>query len=445
MAGQHEARDRRDVASLHVARPSLKGGGVDIARPVVSPARRHARQLAYAAAAAMLVVGSWMGLRRLRAAAPTVERAAVWVDTVQRGPMVREVAGQGTLVPEEVNWITAKNNARVEKVLAKPGAVVKPDTVLLALSNSDVELAALEAERQLAQAQAELVNLQASLSAQKLAQESVVATLHSDLGDARRRAQADEELAKKGFLSELERGQTRDRASELSGRVQFEEKRLRAQSQGIAAQVQAQRAQVERLRSIAEFRRKEVGALEVKAGVEGVLQELALQRGQSVTAGSVLAKVARPDHLKAEVRIPETQAKDLQIGQVASIDTRNGIVPGKVSRIDPAAQGGTVRVDVALEGPLPAGARPDLNVEGTITLERLTNILYVGRPAFGQPGAPVGLFRLDRDEAGAERVSVKLGRSSVKTVEIQSGLAEGDKVILSDMSQWDQVDRIRLR
>jgi HlyD family secretion protein len=427
---------------LPLARPSLTRSPVDIPR---TPPRRTRSRVLMALGAAILIVGATLGLRRLRAAAPAVERGTVWMDTVQRGPMLREVLGQGTLVAEEIRWIAAKTSARVERVLVRPGAVVRMDTVLLELANSDVELQALEADRQLAQAEAELANLMATLNGQRLAQESVVASLGSDLGDARRRARADEELAKKGFLSELEQGQTRDRASELTGRLTFEQKRLQAQSRGIAAQVAAQRAQIQRLRSITEFRRKEVDELKLRAGVDGVLQELSLQPGQSVAAGALLAKVARPDRLKAEIRIPETQAKDVRIGQKASVDTRNGLIPGHVSRIDPAAQAGTVLVDVTLEGALPEGARPDLNVEGTIEIERLTSVLYVGRPAFGQPEGAVGLFRLDADGTGAERVTVKLGRSSVKSVEIRSGLKEGDRVILSDMSQWDQVDRIRLQ
>jgi HlyD family secretion protein len=427
---------------LAVARSSLHGSGVDIPRPRVN---RTPRNVALALAGVVVLVGTTVGLRRLRAAAPSVERSTVWMDTVQRGPMVREVLGQGTLVAEEIRFIAAKANARVERVLVKPGAKVQADTVLLELSNTDLELAALEADRQLAQGQAELVNLQATLNAQKLAQESTVATISSDLADARRRARADDELARKGFLSELEQGQTLGRATELEGRLGFEKKRLAAQSQGIAAQVAAQRAQVERLRSIAEFRRKEVDNLKQRAGVAGVLQELPLQPGQAVAAGAILAKVARPDRLKAEVRIPETQAKDVLIGQKAAIDTRNGVVPGHVVRIDPAAQAGTVLVDVTLDGALPPGARPDLNIEGTIEIERLASVLYVGRPALGQPGGTIGLFKLETDGSTAERTTVKLGASSVKSVEILGGLKEGDRVILSDMSQWDQVDRIRLQ
>jgi HlyD family secretion protein len=431
-----------DPGSLNVAHRSLSHSPVDIPRV---PRKRTGRRIAYGAVAALALLGATLGLRRLRPAAPTVERGTVWMDVVRRGPMVREVLGQGTLVPEEIRWLAAKSNARVERVLVKPGALVKADTVILELANSDLELQALEADRQLSQAQAELVNLQASLNGQKLAQESVVASIGSELADARRRARADDELAKKGFLSELEQGQTLGRATELSGRLEFEKKRLLAHGQGMSAQVSAQRAQLERLRSIAAFRHREVDELKLRASVDGVLQELSLQPGQAVAAGTLLAKVVRPERLKAEIRIPETQAKDLQLGQKASIDTRNGLVPGHVVRIDPAAQSGTVRVDVALDGSLPPGARPDLNVEGTIEIERLTDILYVGRPASGQAGSTVGLFRLEADGAGAERVPVKLGRSSVRSIEIVGGLHEGEKVILSDMSQWAEVERIRLQ
>ena len=410
-----------------------------------TPPRRTRRYLALGLGGLAMLVGATVGLGRLKAAAPTIERGSVWMDTVQRGPMVREVLGQGTLVPEQIRWITAKTNARVERVLVKPGARVESDTVILELANTDLELAALEADRQLAQAQAEVANLAANLNSQRLAQESVIASLGSDLGDARRRALADAELARKGFLSELEQGFTRDKERELAGRLEFERKRLASQGKGITAQMTAQRAQIERLRSISDFRRKEVDGLRLRAGVEGVLQELALQPGQSVAAGALLAKVVRPDRLQAEVRIPETQAKDVRLGQKATIDTRNGLIPGHVSRIDPAAVQGTVRVDVALDGPLPAGARPDLNVEGTIEIERLASVLFVARPAFGQPDSTVGLFKLGGDGVIAERVPVKIGRSSVKHVEIVAGLAQGDRVILSDMSQWDQVDRLRIK
>jgi multidrug resistance efflux pump len=410
-----------------------------------SPPRRGRRRVVIALVASALVAGTTLSLRRLRAAAPTVERAAIWIDMVKRGPMLREVQGQGTLVPVEIRWITAVAPARVDRVRVLPGTKVDADTVLVDLLNPDVELQALEADRQLAQAQAELTNLDASLSNQRLAQESVVASLASEHQEAQRRATADEVLAKKGFLSDLEMATSRDRASTLSGRHDFEEKRLGALARGTAAQVQAQRQQVERLRSIASFRHREVEALHVRAGVAGVLQELPLQPGQSVAVGALVAKVAQPDRLKAELRVPETQAKDVQLGQKATVDTRNGVVVGKVARIDPAAVSGTVKVDVTFDGPLPAGARPDLSVEGTVELERLQSVLYVGRPAFGQPEHPVGLFRLIEGGEEAVRTDVKLGKASVRTIEVRGGLVEGDRVILSDMTQWDGAERVRLR
>jgi multidrug resistance efflux pump len=417
---------------------------VDIPRP---PVRRGRRRLIYGVTAALALVAATTGLRRVRPGAPIVERRTVWMGTVERGPLVREVLGPGTLVPEQIHWIAAKVSAHVERIRVRPGARVTSETVLLELANSDLELQALEAERELAQSEAELTSLQASLSAQRLAQESVVATLGSELADARRRARADEELAKRGFLSELEQGQTRGRATELEGRLEFEKKRSSVQARGIQAQTAAQRAHVERLRSIAEFRRRELDGLQIRAGVDGVLQELPLQEGQAVAAGGLLAKVVRPERLKAELLIPEIQAKDVQVGQRAVIDIRHGVIEGHVTRMDPAAQAGSVRVDVSFDAELPAGARPDLNVDGTIELERLPNVLFVDRPASasGQPGSTVSLFKLDADGEGAERTLVRLGRSSVKNVEILTGLGEGDRVILSDASQWGDADRIRLQ
>lgn len=440
--GGGETRTPSDAGVLPLARTPLYGQGTDVPRP---PKKRALRYTLVGVLVAGAIGGASLGLGRLRAAAPSVDGGTLWMDTVKRGPMVREVLGQGTLVPEQIRWIPAKTSARVERVLVKPGAVVELDTILVELTNTDVELAALEAERAVAEAEAQLANLMASLDGQRLAQESVIATLGSELSDARRRAEADEALSNQGFLPDLELAQTRERATELAGRVAFEKKRLSAQEKGIAAQVTAQKAQLGRMRAIAEFRRQEVEDLKVRAGVAGVLQELPLAEGQAVAAGALLAKVARPDRLQAEIRVPETQANDLRIGLRASIDTRNGVIPGHVSRIDPAAQAGTVRVDVTLDGALPPGARPDLNVEGIIEIERLADVLYVGRPAFGQPEGTVGLWKLSPDGEEATRVSVKLGSSSVKSVEIKAGLREGDKVILSDMSEWDEVDRVRLR
>jgi multidrug resistance efflux pump len=427
-----------------MARISPSGTGVDVPR---KRKPKTAKYIAYAVAAAILLGGATFGLSRLRAAAPTVDGATVWSDVVKRGPMVRQVQGQGTLVPEEIRQISSPKPGRIEKILVYPGTPVEADTVLVLISNQDVELAALEAQRQVAEAESQFTNLRASLENAKLAQESALASLRSQLADAQRRAAADEDLAKKGFLSNLEMEQSRDRMIELRGRIEFEQKRLGAMGTGNAAQLVAQQAQVEGLKRIAERRQGEVEELKLRAGVKGVVQELpvSVQVGQSIVAGQTVTKVVNPTRLKAELRIPETQVKDVTVGQRATIDTRNGEVEGRVTVIDPSASGGTVRVEVRFNGELPKGARPDLTVEGTIELERLDNVLYVGRPAFGQPGATVQLFKVDPDGAGAARATVQLGKTSVKTVEIVSGLAEGDKVILSDMSQWDSVDRIRLR
>jgi len=415
---------------------------MDVPRKKKSKAPRY---VAYAVGAAVLVGGATVGLSRLRAAAPTVERATVWTDTVKRGTMVRQVLGQGTLVPEDIRWISAVAAARVERIIVLPGAAVKADTVLVEMSNPDVELAALEADRQVAAAEAALTNLNATLDGGKLAQESTVATIKSNLDDAKRRAVADQDLADKGFLSKLELDASKEKAKELDGRLVFERERLSALGRGTGAQMASQRAEVERLKSIAEFRHKQVDQLKVRAGVDGILQELPLQVGQAVVQGALLAKVAKPDKLKAELKIPETQAKDVALGQKALVDTRNGVVEGKVARIDPGAVAGTVRVDVTFTQPLPPGARPDLTVEGTVELERLDNVLYVGRPAFGDPNTTVKLFKVVDGGDEAVRTSVQLGKSSVKTVEVKGGLAEGDMVVLSDMSQWDNTDRIRLR
>ena len=425
-----------------VTRPLRPIHGTDIPRVRPNRTRRHILHGALALAALAAVT---VGLRKLRPAAPTIERASVWTDTVRRGPMVREVLGQGTLVPEQMRWIAAPATARVDRVLAKPGAAVTADTVLVELDNSDVQLVALEAERQLAQAKAEQANLEALLNAQQLAQKSVIATLSAEHADASRRARSDQELSARGFIALHDLEMTRDKAKELAGRLSFERRRLRAHKRGMAAQLEAKSSQLQHMVSLVEFRRREVESLRVRAGVDGILQELGLQPGQAVTLGAPLAKVARPDRLQAEVRVPETQVKDVRVGQKAVIDTRNGLIPGRVSRLDPAALAGTVRVDVALEGALPPGARPDLNVEATIEIERLASVLHVGRPAFGQAESTVGIFRLEPHGSDAVRVRVKLGRSSVKSVEIREGLREGDRVILSDMAQWDHVARVRVR
>jgi multidrug efflux pump subunit AcrA (membrane-fusion protein) len=399
--------------------------------------------LAIAGALGLIVIT--VGLSRLRPAAPTVDRASVWLDTVKRGPMVRQVKGAGTLVPEYIRWLTADTAGRVERIHVRPGATVKKDTLLMELSNPDVQLQALEAERQLASAEADLIKLRMELETQRLAQEAAVATLTADAADASRRADASSELHKKELIGELEVKQTTEKAGELSRRLELEKKRLGVVASSMRDQLAAQQGQVERLKAVARFRRTQVESMRVVAGEDGVLQDLPLELGQWVTPGVLLAKVVKPERLKAELRIAETQARDIQPGQKALVDTRNGVVEGTVARVAPAASQGTVRVEVSLPEELPRGARPDLTVEGTVELERLPNVLSVGRPAGAQPNGTVSLFRLMPEGDEAIRVPVQLGRGSVNAVEVLQGLQEGDQVVLSDMAAWDAVERVRLR
>ncbi|MFP2927038.1 efflux RND transporter periplasmic adaptor subunit [Pyxidicoccus sp. 3LG] len=399
--------------------------------------------LAIAGACGLLVVT--MGLSRLRPAAPTVERASVWLDTVKRGPMVRQVKGAGTLVPEYIRWLTADTAGRVERIHVRPGATVTADTLLMELSNPDVQLQALEAERQLASAQAELIRMRTELETMRLGQAATVETLTADSADADRRAEASTTLHQKELIGELEVRQTREKAGEMSRRLELERKKLQVVATNMKDQLAAQEGQVERLKAVARFRRTQVESMKVLAGEDGVLQELPLELGQWVTPGVLLAKVVKPERLKAELRIAETQARDIQPGQKALVDTRNGVVEGTVARVAPAASQGTVRVEVSLPAELPRGARPDLTVEGTVELERLGNVLSVGRPAGAQPNGTMSLFRLMPGGDEAIRVPVQLGRGSVNAVEVVQGLQEGDQVVLSDMAAWDAVERVRLR
>jgi HlyD family secretion protein len=417
---------------------------LDIARPASVAQAKKKRRILLIAGGIVLVVLVTIGLSRLEPAAPTVEKGTVWVDTVKRGPMLRQVRGTGTLVPEEIRWIPATTDGRVERIVVLPGKVVQPDTILLELSNPTLNVAASDAASELAAAEAEFTNLKVQLQSQLLTQRAAAANVQAEYRQAALQAEADTELAKDGLVADITQKISRLRADELKNRTEIEDKRLEISSEAAEAQLAVQRARVDRARAGWQLRKSQVDALKVRAGVEGVLQQVPVQVGQQVLPGSNLARVAEPGRLKAEIRIAETQARDVQIGQIASIDTRNGIIPGKVTRIDPAVQNGTVTVDVALEGQLPRGARPDLSVDGTVELERLTSVLFVGRPAFGGEQSTLGLFRLEAGGAGARRVQVKVGRSSVNTVEILEGLNEGDQVILSDMSAWDAFDRVRL-
>ena len=419
---------------------------MDIQRPASVARQKRLRQIALAAVGLIIVGLVSVVLARLKPAAPTVERATVWVDTVKRGAMLRQVRGLGTLVPvdEARRWVPASTQGRVERIVLRPGAVVTPDTVVLELSDPEARQSLDDAEQQLLGAEADLASLEARLQTERLTQRSTAATVEADYHQAQLEKEVNEDLAKDGLVSSLVLKQSTVRADSLATRYSLEQERVKVTEENVRAQLRAQQARVDQMRSLAALRRQQVDQLRVRAGMHGVLEQVPVEVGQQVAPGTNLVRVADPTRLKAELRIAETQARDLAIGQVAQVDTRNGIIPGKVIRIDPAAQNGTVTVDVELEGPLPRGARPDLSVDGTVELERLDNVLYVGRPAFGQEQSTVGLFRLDQ-EGEATRTQVQLGRSSVNTIEVMSGLAEGDQVVLSDMSAWDQFDRVRLR
>ena len=410
-----------------------------------TPPKRGRKQVLYGGIALVAIALTTLGLRGLKPAAPRVDRASVWIDSVQRGPLVIEVRGPGTLVPERIRWISAVTAGRVDKRLAEAGEEVMPETVLLELTNPDVQLEALESERQLTATRADQVNLRANLESQRLSQEATVAAARAAYLDAKRNADATESLAAKELISTMDASRAKDRVEELATRFKVEEERLRVMVDAADSQLALQQAQVDRLRAVTEFQRSRVRSMVVKAGAKGTLQELPLEVGQWAQSGATLARIVEPGRLKAVLRIPETQAKDVALGQPAAIDTRNGIVRGRVSRIDPAVQNGTVTVDVLLEGELPRGARPDLSVDGTIQVERLNNVLHLGRPAYGQPNSSVGLFKLVEGGAAAVRTSVRLGRTSVNTVEILGGLQPGDKVIISDMSRWDGFERVRVQ
>jgi HlyD family secretion protein len=418
---------------------------VDIQRPASVARARRNRRIIWAVVGLAAIGIITVVLSRLKPAAPTVERATVWTDTVKRGPMVRNVRGLGILTPEEIRWIPAVTSARVERIVCRPGAIVQADTVILELSNPTETQALSEAISQQRAAEAELTSLRARIQNELVAQQAAAIGVESEFRQATLQAKADAELAKDGLRSSLEAQLSALRAESLGARTAAEQKRLAQMTGSVDAQLAVQQAAVERLRTMVTLKRSQVDALKVRAGIAGVLQQVPVDVGQQVATGTNIARVADPTRLKAELKIPETQAKDVQIGLVASIDTRNGVVSGRVARIDPAVQGGTVTVDVTLDGELPKGARPDLSVDGTIELERLANVLYVGRPALGQEQSVISLFRVGPDGSTAERVKVSLGRTAVNTVEIRDGLKEGDQVVLSDTSAWDAFDRIRLK
>jgi multidrug resistance efflux pump len=413
---------------------------MDIARQPKSNRRR----LVYGAGGVIMLLGVTALLATLKPAAPSVEGGTLIIDSARRGPLIIQVRGPGTLVPEQIRWVTAVTAGRVERRLAEPGQKVTPATVLMVLTNPDVQLEALESERQLTQAQSERVNVQVNLQTQRLNQQSVVATVQADYREARRQAAVADSLAASNMISRLEATRLREHAEELATRLKAEQERLSLYTGVVDSQLALQRAQVARLRAVTEFQRDRVHSMEVRAGADGVVQELPLEVGQWAQPGATLAKVVQPGRLKAVLRIPDTQAKDVAVGQSSSIDTRNGIIPGHVVRIDPASQNGTVTVDVALDAALPRGARPDLSVDGTIEIEHLNDVLYTGRPAYGQANSTAEMFRLVPGGKYADRVKVQLGRTSVNAVEILGGLKPGDRVIVSDMSRFDAVDRVRI-
>jgi len=416
---------------------------MDIARPDLARTKRK-RRLIITFGAVVAVLSISVVVARLKPAAPSVDKNLVWIDTVKRGSMVRQVRGIGTLVPEEIRWIAARTQGRVERIVLRPGAAVTPESVILVLANPTVKQAALDAESELKSAEAELITFKVQLERGVLDAESGLATAKSAYETTRLQAEVNEDLFKDGLVSALELRRSKVAEEDATSRYQIEKKRYAFTQDSIAPQLAVKQASVDRASAQAQLRRDDADALNVRAGMNGVLQELPVEVGAQVQPGANVARVVDPTHLKAEVRIAETQARDIQIEQLASIDTRNGLIEGRVSRIDPSVQNGTVTVDIRLVGQLPRGARPALSVDGTIELERLENINYVGRPATGQERSAIGLFRLADDGVHAERTTVQLGRSSVNTIEILAGLQPGDRVILSDTSQWDSSNRIKL-
>jgi HlyD family secretion protein len=434
-------------ASETIVRPagfSPVTSSMDVPRVGAAKKKRRRRIMAGAGGALALIVITVV-LSHLKPAVPSVDRSTVWIDTVKRGPMVREVRGLGTLVPEDIQWIAANTEGRVEKIVIRPGAQVKSETVILELSSPELEQAARDAESRVKAVEAELTTLQAKLQRDLLDQESTTARVHSEYEQARMESETNEQLKKNGLVAELQYKTAQVKAAELANRDAIEQKRLTFARDSIEPQLASKQAEVDQVKAGAQLKLDQVEALHVKAGMNGVLQQLPVDVGQRVKGGDNLARVADPTKLKAEIKIAETQAKDIQIGEKATIDTRNGVVMGHVTRVDPAVEQGTVKVDASLDGELPRGARPDLTVDGTIELERLNDVIYVGRPAFGQENNTVGIFKLVAGSSDAVRTPVKLGRSSVNSIEIVNGLQPGDQVILSDTSAWDSHDRIALK
>jgi HlyD family secretion protein len=418
---------------------------MDISRPDLKAKKRKRQVLTIAVGVVVLAVVTFL-VMRLKPAAPTVDRSVVWTDTVKRGPLIVQVRGLGTLVPREdaIRQIPAQTEATVVSILTLPGSIVKPDTILLQLSDPQTTQQAIDAELALKEARADLSNTQVKVQSDLMAQKSTEATVNADYQQAQRQAKTNKALYGLGVISGLVYNASQGTADELSTRNKLQEQTVDINEKAIQSQLAVQQAKVSQAQAIYELKKQQLEALKVRAGISGVLTDLPLVVGQHVTIGTMLAQVVQPNQLKAQLKIAETQARDIQLGQPATIDTHNGLAEGTVSRIDPAVQNGTVTVDVKLTGNIPDGARKDLSVDGTIDLERLKDVLYVGRPAFGNENSTITLFRLDQEGKGAVRVPVKVGHASVNAIQVQQGLHEGDTVILSDMSRYDTTDRIRL-
>jgi HlyD family secretion protein len=434
---------------IAISQSATRRASMDV--PVSAELRRarKRRRWMFGSATAVGLALLTLGLSRLKPAAPMIERSTVWIDTVKRGEMLREVRGYGTLVPQDIRWIPSINAGRVERILVLPGARVQASTTLVELSNPTVEQDAFDAQWRLKGAAAELTNLRVQMKTERLALKKAVATAEADYSSAALQYEVEAGLAKSGIAPAVTVKLAKTKAEELLKVLEIERERLEASAEAAKAQLEVQEAKVAQLRAQSQLKRSQAEALKIQAGMDGVLQRLGdpnnpLQPGQQLAAGALVARIANPANLKATIKVAEAQAKDVLLEQRADIDTHSTIVRGHVTRIDPAVENGTVTVDVALHDPLPKGARPDLSVSGTIQLERLENVIYVGRPVEGQPDSQIGLFKLLPNGKAAVRVPVMLGRSSVSTTEILHGLQPGEQVILSDMSRWDTCERVRL-
>ena len=414
---------------------------MDIPRPFAAR-RRRIRHTLYLLTAIVSIAAISAGLSRLEPAAPRVERSTLWMGEVKRGDLTRRVRGLGKLIPEVIRWIPAATQGRVERILIQPGERVTPETVILELSNPELEQQALDAESQLKRAEAEMAHLRVQLESEKMQRQAAAARVESEYLEATLRAEADAALLREGLVSEMDTKISRSRAEALETQRLLEKRRTDIFSKSLEAQLEAKEAEVQQRHLLHTLRRSQLESLRVRPGIPGVLQQVEV--GQQVTPGTNLVRIAEPGRLKAEIEVAATQARDLEVGQNAEIDTRNGVVPGRVSRIDPAVKEGLVTVDVALEGKPPRGARPDLSVDGTVELEHLEDVLYMPRPGFSQEDGSASLFRVESDGIHAQRVRVGLGASSVSEIQILEGLDVGDEVVLSDMAQWKDHDRIRL-